>query len=193
MRQNRGRGRQRTAAAGQALFSHLQLMAVRDSGWYENFLTWWYQEYKMQISILVFHTTHLSAAQTGLLGLGATPGWCAQNSQCSIKVNLWALWWCKNWAELLLLHWRRVKDGRTVLWGTEKGYIFEVWVATSQVSLLVPIQGAGQGHEAHFSCCAALHWFIFDLLLKGNCRAVAQTRLSQVSQGGDEPASETVG
>lgn len=42
----------------------------------------------MQISILVFHTTHLSAAQTELLGLGATPGWCAQNSQCSMKVNL---------------------------------------------------------------------------------------------------------
>lgn len=193
MRQNRDRGRQRTAAVGQALFSHLQLMAVRDSGWYENFLTWLCQEYKMQISILVFHTTHLSAAQTELLGLGATPGWCARNSQRSMKVNLWALWWCKNWAELLPLPWRRVKDDRTVLWSTEKGYIFEAWVAMSQVSLLVPILGAGQGHEAHFSCCAVLHWFIFDLSLKGNCRAVAQTRLSQVSQGGDEPASETVG
>lgn len=35
--------------------------------------------------------------------------------------------------------------------------------------------------------------FIFDLSLKGNCRAVAQTRLSKVSQGGDEPMSKTVG
>lgn len=42
----------------------------------------------MRIPILVFHTTHLSAAQTELLGLGATPGWCARNSQRSMKVNL---------------------------------------------------------------------------------------------------------